>query len=289
MKTSRIKYSKFNNKFSQIIKEINGIGQNTGDYKERRLKDTILLQADAEKAYGIENIFIETEELYKFFSITNINIQSDIAQQIYHSLKNRKCLEMIYKGHPHEIPFRLYVFRLFAPVNMISTSLAVSISCTQTFYDGFDINNITFTDKNSSQNMLLHEKSIKSLENGYMMTNYIITANDYNKKILEYYRVIMNLIFYMNAYPENIINGVPHRAVIDEKIDVSDKKITISKNIELFKKYEISPHLRRGHWRTFTSDYYTNKKGDTKWIDPMFIKGEAITVIEGDNDVKLKI
>jgi hypothetical protein len=288
MKTSRIKYSKVNNKFSQIIKEINIIRQNTNDYKEIRLKDTILLQADAEKAYGIENIFIETDELYKFFSTTHINIQSDIAQQVYHSLKNRKYFEMIYKGPPHNIPFRLYVFRLFAPINMIPTSLAISISCTQTFYDGFDINNITFTDKNSSQNMLLHEKSIKLLENSYMRSNYI-TENDYNKKILEYCRVIMNLIFYMNAYPENVINGTPHRAVIDENINASDKKITISKNMGLFKKYEISPHLRRGHWRTFTSDYYTNKKGDTIWIDPVFIKGEAITVIEGDNDIKSKI
>ena len=60
------------------------------------------------------------------------------------------------------------------------------------------------------------------------------------------------------------------------------------KNLELFKNYELSPHLRRGHWRTFTSDYYTNKKGETIWIDPTFIKGEAYTVIEGNNKGELK-
>jgi len=289
MKTSRIKYSKANIKFSRFVNNIENIKKRKINYhnlKDKRIKHMVLLQAETESENSVENIFIETEELYKFFSSTKINTQSDIAQQIYYSIKNRKYIE-VYSDNPNEkIPFRLYVFRLFAPINLIPTSLAVCVSCTETFNEGYGLNYITFTDLNSSQDLTLHKEGIVNLENGIIMTNNGIIKNEYNKKIYEYYRVIMNLIYYMNAYPENVLNGVPRRAIIDENIVVSDKKITISKNTELFKNYEILPHLRSGHWRTFTSDYFTNKKGETIWIDPVYIKGEALTVIEGCNKDK---
>ena len=129
-----------------------------------------------------------------FFSSTKINIQADIAQQIYYSLKNRKYIEIYSSDRHQKIPFRLYVFRLYAPINLIPTSLAVCISCTETFDEGYGLNYITFTDSNSSQDLLLHKEGIKNLENGHVMTNNILIKNDYNKKIFEYYRVIMNLI-----------------------------------------------------------------------------------------------
>ncbi|GHV82269.1 hypothetical protein AGMMS49991_08270 [Spirochaetia bacterium] len=292
MKTSRIKYSKANVHFSQLVKNIDSVKHQNIRYdnpKEKRLKHLILLHGETEKEYGSENIFIETEELYKFFSSTQINKRSDIAQQVYHSLRNRKYIEVPINNPDQSIPFRIYAFRLFAPINMIPTSLAVCISCTQTFETAFGLNYITFTDRDSSQEIILHKESIQSLENGYVMIKNNMVKDEYNKKIYEYYRVIINLIFYMNAHPENVLNGVPQRAVVDENIAASDKKITISKNIELFNRHETSPHLRRGHWRTFTSDYFTNKKGETKWIDPMFIKGEAFTVIEGSNEDKSRI
>jgi hypothetical protein len=290
MKKSRIKYSKANLRFSQLVDNIETakhlkIGFN--NKKEKRLKQMLLIQAETEKNYGTDNIFIETEELYKFFSSTKINIQSDIAQQVYYSLKNRKYKNM-HTIHLNKIfPFRLYVFRLYAPINLIPTSLAVCISCTETFEEGFSLNTILFTDKNSTQDLMLHKEGIQNLENGVIMVNNSIIKDEYSIKIYEYFRVILNLIFYMNAFPENVIDGVPNRAIVDENIVASNKKFTISKNIELFDSYDKSPHLRRGHWRTFTSDYYTNKQGETIWIDPVFIKGEALTVIEGDKIGKI--
>ncbi|MCL2793664.1 MAG: hypothetical protein FWD87_11320 [Spirochaetaceae bacterium] len=285
MKKSRIKYSKTNKRFNQLVNNIDSIRQlNIGynNLKEKQLKQMILLQAEIENKYDIENIFIEIEELYKFFSSTSINLQSDIAQQVYYSLKNRKCVDECFENK--KTPFRLYAFRLFAPINLIPTSLAVCISCTQTFNEGNILNYITLSDSNSSQDLMLHKKGIEYLENGLVMINNDITRDEYSKKLLEYYRVILNLIFYMNAFPENVLKGVPERAIIDVDNIISDKKITISKNIKLFKNHEISPHLRRGHWRTFTSDYYKNKKGETIWIDPIYIKGEALTVIEGNTE-----
>jgi len=285
MKTSRTKYSKSNVKFSRFVNNVENIKKQKIEYrnlKEKRIKHMVLLQAETESENDIENIFIETKELYKFFSSTKINTQSDIAQQIYYSLKNRKYIEIRSSDFKQKIPFRLYVFRLFAPINLMPTSLAVCVSCTETFDEGYGLNYITFSDLNSSQDLLLHKEGIENLEKGFIMTNENIINNDYNKKIFEYYRVIMNLIFYMNAFPENVLKGVPNRAIIDDNV-FSEKKITISKNNELFNSHETSPHLRRGHWRTFTSDYYSNKKGETIWIDPMYIKGEALTVIEGNN------
>ena len=253
MKKSRIKYSKANIMFSQLVSNIYKQKKITyNNLQEKRLKHMIFLQAVTESENSIENVFIETEELYKFFSSTKINNQSDIAQQIYYSLKNRKYIEKNYEYKNQNILFRLYVFRIFAPINLMPTSLAVCVSCTETFDEGLDLNYLIFTDSNSSQDLVLHKKGIENLESGNIMINNDIVKNEYNKKIYEYFRVIMNLIFYMNAFPENVLKGVPSRAVIDEK-SISDKKITISKNMELFKNLETSPHLRRGHWRTFTS------------------------------------
>jgi hypothetical protein len=286
MKKSRVKYSKANSRFSQLVDNIEKIKQLKIGYnnkKEKRLKQMLLLQAQTEKENGVDNIFIETKELYDFFSSTQINIQSDIAQQVYYSLKNRKYKNMHTVHLNKTFPFRLYVFRLYAPINLMPTSLAVCISCTETFEEGFSLNTILFTDKNSTQDLMLHKEGIQNLENGVIMVNNKIINDEYSIKIYEYNRVIMNLIFYMNAFPENVLVGVPNRAIIDENIAVSDKKLTISKNTDLFKNYDKSPHLRRGHWRTFTSDYFTNKQGETIWIDPVFIKGEALTVIEGDS------
>jgi len=117
------------------------------------------------------------------------------------------------------------------------------------------------------------------------MQGNMIARDSYAGKINEYYRVILNLIFYMNAFPENVVNGVPQRAIIDEHTAAPDKKITISKNTELFRSYEVSPHSRRGHFRTFTSDFFTHKRGETIWIYPTFIKGKALTLIEGDSGI----
>jgi hypothetical protein len=285
MKTSRVKYSKFNSRFSRIIQNVDNINpKNATNIKELRSIQKVILQAKTEKENGAENIFIETEELYNFLSSIQINKEIDIAQQVYFALKNRKFTEFSYKFENKNIkmPFRLYVFRLFAPINKVPTSLAISIRCTKTFNDGLDLNYITFFDANSSQDILLHKETINSLENGIVIINNTEINDNYTFKIYEYFRVIINLIFYMNAYPENVIDGVPQKAIIDENIFSSKSRITISKNLELLKKQEINPHLRRGHFRTFTSDYYVHKQGETIWIAPMFIKGEAKTVIEGD-------
>ena len=283
MKTSRTKYSKFNSRFSQITQNVDNINlKKTTNIKELRARQKVFLQAKTEKENGAENIFIETEELYNFLSCIQINKEIDIAQQVYFALKNRKCIEFSYELENKNIPYRLYVFRLFAPINKVPTSLAVSICCTKTFNDGFDLNYITFYDANSSQDILLHKESINNLEAGIVIINNEMVKDNYTFKIYEYFRVIINLIFYMNAYPENVIDGVPQRAIIDKNVFTNKNKITISKNIELFDKQETSPHLRRGHFRTFTSDYYVHKQGQTIWIEPMFIKGEAKTVIEGD-------
>ena len=70
MKTSRIKYSKANIKFSRFVENIVNVKQQKIDYhnlKEKRIKHMVLLQAETEYENGVENIFIETEELYKFF------------------------------------------------------------------------------------------------------------------------------------------------------------------------------------------------------------------------------
>jgi len=292
MKTSRTKYSKPNKLFSGFVDTFDTIKDKSFSYtglKDKRSKQKFIFHVRMETETDPENIFIDTKDLYHFFASTAISKETDIAQQVFYALKDRKFTELHLNPQNPETLFRVYNFRLFAPINMIPTSLAVCISCTPTFDEGLDLNYITFTDASSSHDILLREESIKCLEKGFTMQGNMIARDSYTGKINEYYRVILNLIFYMNAFPENVVTGVPQRAIIDEHTAAPDKKITISKTqnylTELFRSYEVSTHSRRGHFRTFTSDFFTHKRGETIWIYPTFIKGEALTVIEGDSGI----
>ena len=84
----------------------------------------------------------------------------------------------------------------------------------------------------------------------------------------------------MNAFPDYVHEGVPKRAVLDTEI-FQKKRITLTPNVDFFVKMENSPHSRRGHFRTFSSDYFTKMKGETIYIEPTFVKGNAITVEDG--------
>ena len=81
----------------------------------------------------------------------------------------------------------------------------------------------------------------------------------------------------MNAFPDCVYEGVPKRAILPSEIS-SKKRVTLTPNVDFFEKLTQSPHLRRGHFRTYSSNYYKNMKGKTVWINPVFVKGNAITV-----------
>jgi len=96
----------------------------------------------------------------------------------------------------------------------------------------------------------------------------------------EMLRLILNLLFYMSAFPENVLNSPP-----DEECDKlnknNSKTISISPTISeyLHENRDVQPHLRRGHFRFLGSDHFTKKRGQTIFVKASFVKGEAKTVI----------
>jgi ribosome-associated protein YbcJ (S4-like RNA binding protein) len=275
MKTSKTKYSKFN---VQFIKLLDVFKEENREMFRRKFIENKSMLTDLDyfalksmedfSINGYENIFIETEELYDFLKEIKIVSHGDIASQIYMAIENRRYNEIV---STEGVLFRRYSFMLYAPINKINTSLAVTIFTTgkETFAN--NTNSINWISKIESGHkyITLAEKTFSSK-----------TFLDWSQKETEEFHVIVNTLFYMNAFPDYIFEGVPKRAVIGSEC-FTKKRITLSPNKEFFEKLAVSPHLRRGHFRTFTSDYFKNMKGKTIWIEPVFVKGSALTVVDG--------
>lgn len=91
-------------------------------------------------------------------------------------------------------------------------------------------------------------------------------------------RLVLNMIFYMESFPDKITNGPPDE--ICDKLNKSNSKtISVSNEIAIYLR-EVSPHLRRGHFRYLQSDFYKEKKGQTIFVRAAFIHGEAKTILK---------
>lgn len=96
-----------------------------------------------------------------------------------------------------------------------------------------------------------------------------------------YIRLLLNMLFYMEAFPNKILNTPPNE-VSDKLNKHNSKTIETHKTIASYLKenQDISPHLRRGHFRYLSDDRYINKKGQFVFVNPSFVKGQAKTIIK---------
>lgn len=130
----------------------------------------------------------------------------------------------------------------------------------------------------------------KTRENKHIISIFTDTMNytfcmeefddDVNKEI---FNLGMNFLFYINAFPECVIEGVPNGVKRNPKakmISTSDKIISHTTVEHGF----IRPHFRSGYFRHFNSDYYVNCKGQVRFIEATMVKGKAKTVIERENN-----
>jgi hypothetical protein len=102
-------------------------------------------------------------------------------------------------------------------------------------------------------------------------------AND----ITRIFRLAINTIAYMEAFPECIKDGVPEFIKDSEKdksfmIDIAEK--VIEPVTESTSGKVVSPHFRRGFYRRLSSDYYKNKKGQIIFVSETMVNGKAKTV-----------
>ena len=106
---------------------------------------------------------------------------------------------------------------------------------------------------------------------------------DEDNELVYFYKILLGFFCYITTFNDSVVDGAPHDAVIvnhnQKSITLKTNEIVIRVN-EAMKKHSVSPHLRRGHFRMLTSDYYKKKKGKLIFIEPTFIKGTAKTLIE---------
>lgn len=90
---------------------------------------------------------------------------------------------------------------------------------------------------------------------------------------------IINLFYYINCYPDKILNRPPYE-ILNKKNKNNSFSVKQSNEIKEYLSNDITPHLRRGHFRYLGSDYFKNKKGQTVFVNPAFIGGKVKTIIE---------
>ncbi|MTH15820.1 hypothetical protein [Flavobacterium sp. LC2016-01] len=95
------------------------------------------------------------------------------------------------------------------------------------------------------------------------------------------FRLAINTIAYMNCFPDCVTDGVP-KNLFERSEDMSVKNFTfkVSDKIKDSENSQLSkmPHFRKGHFRSFQSDYFANKKGQIVFIAETMVKGKAKTV-----------
>lgn len=92
------------------------------------------------------------------------------------------------------------------------------------------------------------------------------------------FNLAINFLFYINAFPECVVDGVPNGV----KRNPTAKSISMSDKIISHKTVEhgfVRPHFRSGYFRHMNSDWYVNCKGQVRFIASTMVKGRARTVI----------
>jgi hypothetical protein len=101
------------------------------------------------------------------------------------------------------------------------------------------------------------------------------------KEITKIFRLAINTIAYMEAFPECVKEGCPE--FIKEPNTENSFVLEIAEKVlEPVVKSEngrmMSPHFRRGYYKRLSSDYYKNKKGQIIFVSESMVNGTAKTV-----------
>lgn len=251
--------------------------------------------------YDSLNYYIESNELLEFFLTTEIKISIDeIKKMIRKNITTKKnilslnCESFIGIIHSKKYDKSLFFdFEIFQGLIIDDPSKE---SAHLTISDGKDFNHVMFTEKAIFD---INNKNLVEIKTvGDPLLNIVITdelraeglkriknkgSDDRIDYVVECYKLVLNLLLYMSAFPENISDKAPFELCNKNNINNS-KTISISKTISdyLIENKEVSPHLRRGHFRYLDSEFYKNKRGQIIFVKSSFVKGNAKTIIENE-------
>jgi hypothetical protein len=243
------------------------------DFLEKKIE--FELKNNSDGALGVMILFMEGHyPFYGFDSVygSNINyyIEStnlfNLFQDTEIKFNKKDILSVIDKNINYNEPGRSKVFYGWIHSKSISRSILfmfLSMDNLETY--------LSFSDGEFESVIQIDDMHLFSKEN----------------KII---KLILNMFFYMSAFPENVLNKPPD--VVCDKLNINNSKtISMSKEIAeyLHENRDVSPHLRRGHFRYLGSDHYTKKRGQTIFVKSSFVKGHAVTVVENEKSVSTMI
>ena len=102
------------------------------------------------------------------------------------------------------------------------------------------------------------------------------------------FRLAINTIAYMNAFPECVSEGVPptEEASLSYILDTSKKIYETVENPD--SNRTVTPHKRSGYFKFCKSDFYKEKRGQIIWVSETQVNGKAKTVEKSTNAEKLR-
>lgn len=121
---------------------------------------------------------------------------------------------------------------------------------------------------------------------------YIVKSkkDEDSKAVERNFRFAVNLLAYMECFPECIREGVP---TTNNETAYQTKgrnvRLGISEKVmEDGQKGAKRPHMRKGYFKCLSSDFYKNKRGQIIFVRETIVKGKSKTVDMSDDENKME-
>ena len=120
--------------------------------------------------------------------------------------------------------------------------------------------------------------------------NIAKSRKDEDSKVVERnFRFAVNLLAYMECFPECVREGVP---TTNNETEYQTKgrniRLGISEKVmEDGQKGAKRPHMRKGYFKCLSSDFYKNKRGQIIFVRETMVKGKSKTVDMSDDEKKV--
>lgn len=121
--------------------------------------------------------------------------------------------------------------------------------------------------------------------------NIAKSRKDDDAKVVERnFRFAVNLLAYMECFPECVHEGVP-TTNNETAYQTKGRNIrlgTSEKVLEDEQKGAKRPHMRKGYFKCLSSEFYKNKRGQIIFVRETMVKGKSKTVDMSNDDSKVE-
>lgn len=93
-------------------------------------------------------------------------------------------------------------------------------------------------------------------------------------------KLLINTIFYIEAFPDCVIDGTPDEVKSFKRFYGATKRMKLKTHESLIDRSGVTPHFRSGYFKTLSSKFYKHKRGQVVFVHSTFVKGKAVTVLD---------